>query len=197
MPRHAPESAAARMRPSPWVRLVPGIQRAKEYRAAWLPPDLAAGITLGVVMVPVGLAFGELAGLPMAGLYASILPLAVYAILGSSRQLVVGPDSSMAALVAASVAPLAAGGDADRFAILAGVVALLMGAICVLGAVCRVGFMADFLAKPVVVGYMHGIAIIIFVGQLPKVFGVRIDADQPWGQLVQISRKLAEANWVN
>jgi high affinity sulfate transporter 1 len=178
-----------------WLRFVPGIERVKEYRAEWLPSDLSAGITLGVVMIPVGLAFGELAALPMAGLYASILPLVVYAVLGSSRQLVVGPDSSMAALIAASMAPLAAGGDVERFARLAGALALLMGVICVLGAVCRIGFMADFLAKPVVVGYMHGIAVIIIVGQLPKALGIRITADQPWEQLVQMTRGLAEINW--
>ena len=183
------------MAPS-WLRFVPGIERAKEYRAEWLPSDLSAGITLGVVMIPVGLAIGELAGLPMAGLYASFLPLLVYAVLGSSKQLVVGPDSSMAALIAASVAPLAAGGDAERFARLAGALALLMGAICVLGALCRIGFMADFLAKPVVVGYIHGIALIIIVGQLPKVLGIGVTADQPWEQLVQVAHWLVEADWI-
>jgi high affinity sulfate transporter 1 len=189
-------SQGPRASPSSWLRFAPGVEHAKEYRAEWLPSDLAAGITLGVIMVPVGLAFGELAGLPMAGLYASILPLLVYAVFGSSKQLVIGPDSSMAALIAVSVAPLAVGGDAERFARLAGAVALLMGAICVLGAVCRVGFMADFLAKPVVVGYMHGIAVIIIVGQLPKALGLHVTADQPWEQLVQIWRHLAEAHWV-
>ena len=96
----------------------------RTYRAAWLPKDLAAGLILGAVMVPVGLAFGELAGAPLAGLYAGIFPLIAYAFFGSSRQLFIGPDASMAAIVAVSVAPLAAG-DPVRLALLAGGLALL------------------------------------------------------------------------
>jgi MFS superfamily sulfate permease-like transporter len=109
-----------------WTELVPGISVVKQYQLSWLPSDLAAGAALGSVMVPVGLAFGQLAGLPMAGLYTAIFPLLTYALLGSSRQLVLSPDASMSALVALSVAPLAAG-NASRFAQLAGAMAVIIG----------------------------------------------------------------------
>src|SRR5262245_42917921 len=121
---------------SRWERWVPGIRMIRDYEVSWLPKDLAAGVTLGALMVPVGLAFGEMAGVPMAGLYAGILPLIMYAFLGSSRQLIIGPDASMAALVAASVAPLA-GGDAARLAVMACVLSVLIGLVCMLGSLLR------------------------------------------------------------
>lgn len=169
---------------------MPGVRMIREYEASWLPKDLAAGITLGVLMVPVGLAFGELAGVPMAGLYAGMLPLVAYAMFGSSRQLIIGPDASMAALVAVSVAPLAAG-DPGRLAILAGVLAILMGLICILGSFLRLGFMADFLAKPVITGFMHGLAVVIAVGQLPKLLGVPGGGETAAAQFMTVFRNLA------
>src|SRR5262249_22577069 len=138
----------------------------------FLPHDLAAGITLGAVMVPVGLAYGELAGLPLAGLYGSMLPLLAYALFGSSRQLGVGPDTAMAAVVALAVAPLAAG-DAGRLALLAAGLGVMVGLFCVLGNLLRLGFVANFLSKPVIVGFMHGLALVIVAAQLPKVLGIR------------------------
>ena len=175
---------------SRWECWVPGIRMIRQYEKSWLPKDLAAGITLGVLMVPVGLAFGELAGVPMAGLYAGILPLVAYAMFGSSRQLIIGPDASMAALVAVSVAPLAAG-DPGRLAILAGALAVLMGMICILGSFLRLGFMADFLAKPVIVGFMHGLAVVIAIGQLPKLLGVAGGGETAAAQFMNVFRNLA------
>ncbi len=171
------------------ARWVPGLQMLRTYRLAWLPNDLAAGITLGAVMVPVGLAFGTLAGVPLAGLYAGMLPLIAYALFGSSRQLIIGPDASMAALVAISVAPLAAG-DPGRLALLAGMLAILIGVICIAGALLRLGFMADFLAKPVITGFMHGLALVIAVGQLPKLLGVAGGGETAVEQLVTVLRNL-------
>ncbi len=165
----------------------------RSYERAWLAKDLAAGITLGTLMVPVGLAFGELAGVPMAGLYAGMLPLVVYALFGSSRQLIIGPDASMSALVALSVAPLA-GGDLGRLAMLAAVLALLMGAIFIVGSFLRLGFLADFLAKPVITGFMHGLAVVIAVGQLPKVLGVAGGGDTTVAQFLTVWRNLGGAN---
>jgi SulP family sulfate permease len=176
------------------IRLVPGIRMIQEYPIAWLPADLAAGVTLGTVMIPVGLAFGQLAGLPMAGLYTAIFPLLAYALFGSSRQLIVGPDATMATLVAVSVAPLAAG-DASKFAFLAGALAVFIGMVCILGAICHLGFMADFLAKQVATGYMHGLAIIIFVGQLGAALDIKITSDQPISQLLEAIRKSSQTNW--
>ncbi|MGQ0585452.1 MAG: SulP family inorganic anion transporter [Reyranella sp.] len=174
-------------------RWLPGIGTLKTYEAAFLPRDLAAGLTLGAVMVPVGLAFGELAGAPLAGLYAGMLPLIAYALFGSSRQLIVGPDASMAAIVAVSVAPLA-GGDPGRLALLAGGLAILIGLICIAGGLLRLGFMADFLSKPVIVGFMHGLAVVIAVGQLPKVLGIHAEGDTTVAQLVSVVRHVGETN---
>jgi len=171
-------------------RWVPGVRIIRDYEFSWLPKDLAAGITLGMIMVPVGLAFGELAGVPLAGLYAGILPLIAYALFGSSRQLIIGPDASMATLVAVSVIPLA-GGDIGRLAAMACVLAVLMGLICILGSLLRLGFMADFLAKPVIVGFMHGLAIVIAVGQLPKVLGVQGGGETTVAQFMTVCRNLA------
>lgn len=160
---------------------------------ASLPKDIAAGVTLGAVMVPVGLAFGSLAGAPLAGLYAGILPLIAYALIGSSRQLIIGPDASMAALVAVSVAPLA-GGDIARLVVLAGTLAVLIGLVCIAGGLLRLGFLADFLSKPVIVGYMHGLAVVIAIGQLPKVLGIAADGDTAFAQAVEVVRGLGGIN---
>ena len=119
-----------------------------------------------------------------------MLPLIAYAMFGSSRQLIVGPDASMAALVALSVAPLAAG-DPGRLAVLACVLAVLIGMTCILGSLLRLGFMADFLAKPVIVGFMHGLAVVIAVGQLPKLLGVPGGGETAVAQLMTVWQNLA------
>jgi SulP family sulfate permease len=174
-------------------RWLPGLMAARAYQASFLPKDLAAGITLGAVMVPVGLAFGELAGVPLAGLYAGMLPLVVYALFGSSRQLIVGPDASMAALVAVSVAPLA-GGDIARLGMLACGLAVLIGLVCIGGGLLRLGFIADFLSKPVIVGFMHGLAVVIAVGQLPKILGIPGEGDTTVGQLISVLQRLPDTH---
>ena len=172
---------------------VPGVRMIRDYEFSWLPRDISAGITLGMIMVPVGLAFGELAGVPIAGLYAGILPLIAYALFGSSRQLIIGPDASMATLVAVSVIPLA-GGDIGRLAAMACVLAVLMGLICILGSLLRLGFMADFLGKPVITGFMHGLAVVIAVGQLPKLLGIQGGGETTVAQLITVCRNLAGTN---
>jgi high affinity sulfate transporter 1 len=160
---------------------------------AFLPKDIAAGVTLGAVMVPVGLAYGSLAGAPLAGLYASILPLIAYALIGSSRQLIIGPDASMAIFVAVSVAPLA-GGDIARLVMLAGTLAVLIGVVCIAGGLLRLGFLADFLSKPVTVGFMHGLAVVIAVGQLPKVLGIAAGAETTLELAIAVLRGLGGIN---
>jgi len=175
------------------ARWLPGLATLKGYKASFLPHDLAAGLTLGAVMVPVGLAYGELAGLPMAGLYGSMLPLLAYALFGSSRQLVVGPDTAMAAVVAVAVAPLATG-DPGRFALLAAGLGVMVGVLCLLGAVLRLGFVANFLSKPVIVGFMHGLALVIVAAQLPKVLGIRAPGETTLEQLGAIVERLPDTN---
>ena len=151
-------------------------------------------MTLGAVMVPLGLAFGTLAGLPMAGLYASLFPLIVFALFCSSRQLVLGPDATMATFVAVSVAPLA-GGDPVRLASLAGLLAIFIGVICVGAGLLRLGFMADFLAKPVIIGFMNGLAVVVVAGQLKNIFGFDAGGDTTLDKIVAAFRNLEQTNW--
>jgi high affinity sulfate transporter 1 len=149
------------------------------YRARWLPKDVVAGLVLSTLLVPQGMAYAELAGLPpITGLYTSILCLVGYALFGPSKILVLGPDSSLGPMIAATILPLLVSrGDPERAIALASALALLVGAIMVLGGVARLGFVADLLSKPTMIGYMNGLAITILVGQLPKLFGFSVDAD--------------------
>lgn len=175
------------------ARWLPGVATLRTYKASYLPHDLAAGLTLGAVMVPVGLAYGELAGLPLAGLYGSMLPLLAYALFGSSRQLIVGPDTAMAALVAIAVVPLAPG-DPGRLALLAAALGVMVGGLCLLGGVLRLGFVANFLSKPVIVGFMHGLALVIAVAQLPKVLGLKSQGETTLEQAVSLLHRLGDTN---
>src|SRR3954469_9769970 len=160
-------------------RAIPGLRMVSMYRAAWLPRDVVAGLVLTALLVPQGMAYAELAGLPaITGLYTSILCLIGYAIFGPSRILVLGPASALRPMLAATIPPLVgANGDPQRAIELAGALALLVGAITVLGGVLRLGFVADLLSKPTMIGYMNGLALTILVGQLPKLFGFSVDAE--------------------
>jgi len=175
------------------ARWVPGLAAARGYQASFLPRDMAAGVTLGAVMVPVGLAYGELAGLPLAGLYGSMLPLLAYALFGSSRHLVVGPDTAMAAIVAVAVAPLAVG-DPARLGLLAAGLGVMVGLICLLSGLLRLGFVANFLSKPVITGFLHGLALVIVGAQLPKVLGLKVEGATTLDQFVATVRHLGQTN---
>ena len=158
---------------------VPGIAMLRTYRGRSLRKDLIAGLILTALLVPQGMAYAELAGLPpITGLYTSILCLAGYALFGPSKILVLGPDSSLGPMIAATILPLvAANGDPKRAVALASMLALLVGAITVLAGVANLGFIADLLSKPTMIGYMNGLAVTIFVGQLPKLFGFSVEGD--------------------
>jgi high affinity sulfate transporter 1 len=158
-------------------RWLPGGRTLREYRRAWLPRDVVAGIVLTALLVPAGMGYAEASGLPaIYGLYATIIPLVTYAILGPSRILVLGPDSSLAPLIAAAILPLA--GDSPEEAVaLAGILAILSGLLCVLAGLARLGFITDLLSKPVRYGYMNGIALTVLLSQLPKLFGFSIEAE--------------------
>jgi high affinity sulfate transporter 1 len=161
---------------APTLRL-PGIDVLRTYQRAWLPSDIGAGIVLTAVLVPVGMGYAEASGLPaITGLYATIVPLLVYALLGPSRILVLGPDSSLAAIIAATIVPLAAG-DPDRAVALAGGLALISGAFGVAFGVLRLGLLTDLLAKPIRIGYLNGIALTVVVSQLPKLFGFSVEGE--------------------
>ncbi len=149
----------------------------RTYQRAWLRKDLVAGIVLTAILVPAGMGYAEASGLPpIIGLYASIVPLLAYAVLGPSRILVLGPDSSLVPLIAAAIIPLS-GGDQDRAVTLAALLAVIVGVVVVTAGIARLGFLTDLLSAPVRVGYLNGIALIVIVGQLPKLFGFSVDAD--------------------
>lgn len=163
-------------------RRLPGVLLTRGYRRAWLRDDLPAGIVVSALLVPQGMAYAQLAGLPaVTGLYATMIPLAVYALVGPSRILVLGPDSAVAPMVAAAVVPLAAA-PGERLA-LAGLLAVMVGVLCMLGAVARFGFVTELLSTPVRVGYLAGIALTVIVGQLPRMLGVPVPAEGVAAQL--------------
>ncbi|MET0577085.1 MAG: SulP family inorganic anion transporter, partial [Ilumatobacteraceae bacterium] len=157
----------------------PGLRLLSSYQRGWLSKDLMAGLVLTALLVPQGMAYAELAGLPpITGLYTSILCLVGYAIFGPSKILVLGPDSSLGPMIAATIIPLVgANGDPQRAVALASMLALLVGVMTVLAGVAKLGFVADLLSKPTQIGYLNGLDLTILVGQLPKLFGFSVDAD--------------------
>ncbi|WP_031331739.1 SulP family inorganic anion transporter [Williamsia sp. D3] len=157
---------------------LPGVATARQYRREWLRPDFTAGLVLTALLIPAGMGYAEAAGLPAyAGLYATIVPLLAYAVVGPSKILVLGPDSSLAPLIAAAVAPLAVTGDPETALALAGILAVLVGLILLVAGFLRLGFVTDLLSKPIRLGYLNAIALIVVVGQLPKLLGFSVDAD--------------------
>ncbi len=149
----------------------------RHYQPGWLRNDLMAGLVLTAVLVPVGMGYAEAAGLPaINGLYATIVPLIIYAIFGPSRILVLGPDSSLAAIIAAVIVPMAAG-DPARTIALAGMLAIFTGLLCILAGIAHLGIITELLSKPIRYGYMNGIALTVLVGQLPKLFGFSVEGN--------------------
>ncbi len=164
--------------PTGIARWVPGLTAVRTYDRKWTRSDVVAGVVLAAILVPQGLAYAELAGLPpVTGLYTSIGCLVGYAVFGPSRILVLGPDSSISPMIFAALVPLLAGGDMHRAIALAGMLAVIVAVIEIGLGLGRLGFVADLLSSEVQVGYMNGLALIIIVGQLPKLFGFSTDAD--------------------
>ncbi|QSX75733.1 sulfate permease [Lysobacter arenosi] len=180
-----------------WMRWLPGLQIIRRYEAAWLPNDLMAGLVLTTMLVPVGIAYAVASGVPgIYGLYATIVPLLAYALFGPSRILVLGPDSSLAAVILAVVLPLSAG-DAARAVVVASLMAVVSGLVCILIGVLRLGFVTELLSKPIRYGYMNGIALTVLVSQLPKLFGFSIDSAGPLRDLSSTTQAIlgGQANW--
>jgi len=183
--------------PRGWKRWLPGLRLARRYQLAWLRDDILAGLVLTTILVPVGIAYAVASGVPgINGLYASIVALLAYALCGPSRILVLGPDSSLAAVILAVVGPLS-GGDSQRAVALASMLAVVSGVVCVLAGVVRLGFITELLSKPIRYGYMNGIALMVLLSQLPKLFGFSIESRGPLRDLWAIaSAVLAEkSNW--
>ncbi len=175
-----------------WLRWLPGLHVLRHYRAEWLPRDLVAGLVLSAVLVPVGMGYAEAAGVPaIHGLYASLVPLLVYALLGPSRILVLGPDSTLAAVIASLILPLA-GGNIERAVALAGVLALMSGGFLLLIGFARMGVMADLFSKPIRLGFFNAISLTIIISQCPKLMGFSSSVNGSMERLAEMARAFAD-----
>jgi len=173
---------------------LPGLTALRTYQRAWLPRDLVAAVVLATLLVPQGMAYAELAGLPsITGLYTTVVCLVAFSLVGSSPVLVLGPDSALGPMIAATILPLAAGSEELAIA-LAGMLALMVGLVTVGTGLARLGFVADLLSSPVRTGYLAGLALTIFVGQLPKLFGFSTDASGLVGEAVAFVQNLDQTN---
>ena len=192
------EDARVAKRVLQWYRVEPPSLPVRhwlpQYERRWLRPDLVAAAAVWAVLVPEGIAYASLAGLPPeAGLFAALAPLLAYAVLGTCRQLTVGPSSAVAAYSAAAVAPLAFG-DTGRFIALSALLALLVGVLLLVAGLARAGFIADFFARPVLTGFVAGLALVIGVGQLYKLLGVEGGGTAFFGKLEVVVRQLGDVN---
>lgn len=174
---------------------IPGLQRLRSYPLSWLTGDVLAGVTVAAYLIPQCMAYGELAGVqPVAGLWAILPPIVLYALFGSSPQLSIGPESTTAVMTAAAIAPLVAH-DSSNYANLTALLACAVGIVCLIGYVARLGFLADLLSKPILVGYMAGVAIIMITGQLSKIGGLSVHADKAFGQTLEFLGKMHQVHW--
>jgi high affinity sulfate transporter 1 len=181
-----------------WIQWLPGLDTLRRYEAAWLAHDIFAGVVLATMLVPVGIAYAVASGLPgIYGLYATIVPLLVYALFSPSRILVLGPDSALAGILLGVVVPLA-GGDPVRAATLAAMMAIVAGMVCILAGIARLGFVTELLSTPIRYGYLNGIALTVLISQLPKLLGFSIESAGPLRDLWATARAITEGqlNWV-
>jgi high affinity sulfate transporter 1 len=173
------------------------LRTVRDYQVAWLRHDLAAGLVLATMLVPVGIAYAVASGVPgIYGLYATIVPLLAYALFGPSRILVLGPDSALAAVILAVVVPLSAG-DPLRAVALAGMMAVVSGLLCILAGLARLGFVTELLSKPIRYGYMNGMALTVLISQLPKLFGFSVEGEGPLRTLAAFAEAVlaGRTNW--
>ena len=185
--------------PSVWMRWTPGLLVLRDYQASWLAHDFVAGLVLATMLAPVGVAYAVASGVPgVYGLYATIVPLLVYAMFGPSRILVLGPDSSLAPVILGVVAPLAAG-DPARAVALASSISVVAGLVCLIAGIARFGFVTELLSKPIRYGYMNGIALTVLVSQAPRLFDFSVAAHGPLRKIVAIAQAICagKANWAS
>ena len=176
------------------ARFIPGLALIKGFSPALLRTELVVAVTVFAVLVPSAMAYGDLAGVtPVAGLYVALGALVGYALFGTSRQLIMGPEATTAIMTAAAVAPLA-GGDPVRYAALAALAALLVGVLALLARVARLGFITDFLSKPILVGYIFGTTLIVIGSQLGKMFGIKLESDEFFQQVAELISRLDETD---
>ncbi|HEY5889891.1 MAG TPA: SulP family inorganic anion transporter [Acidimicrobiia bacterium] len=176
--------------------MIPIISTLRNYQRSWWRFDVIAGLVLATMLIPQGMAYAELTGLPaITGIYTTIAALLAYSVFGPNRHLVLGPDSSLAPIVAAVILPLAAGDESTAIA-LASALSLLAGLACLVAGFLRVGVITELLSKPVRVGYLNGIAVIVFVSQLPKAFGFSVDSNQTIDVLMDTFRAILDGQVV-
>ncbi|MES1263544.1 MAG: SulP family inorganic anion transporter, partial [Peristeroidobacter soli] len=174
------------------MRWLPGVQMLRRYEASWLASDIVAGLVLTTMLVPVGIAYAVASGVPgIYGLYATIFPLLAYAIFGPSRILVLGPDSSLAAVILAVVIPLSSG-DPARAVAIASMMAVVSGLLCILVGLVRLGFITELLSKPIRYGYMNGIALTVLISQVPKLLGFSQESHGPIRDVIGIGKSVME-----
>ncbi|AZD08060.1 Sulfate permease [Pseudomonas chlororaphis] len=177
------------------ARWLPGLANLLQYRREWFRYDLQAGLSVAAVQIPIAIAYAQIVGLPpQYGLYACVLPMMVYALVGSSRQLMVGPDAATCAMVAGAIAPLALG-DPERLAQLAVIVTVLVGLMLIGAGIARAGFIASFFSRPILIGYLNGIGLSLLAGQLGKVLGYQIEGDGFILSLLNMLQRLGETHW--
>lgn len=165
------------------ARFAPGLAELRHYRRAWLRTDVQAGLSVAAVALPISIAYAQLAGFgPVVGLYSTVLPMIVYALFGSSRQLIVGPDAATCAMLSATLMPLAAPGS-DDYQAYAMSLTLITGVLCLVAGRFRLGFLADFLSRPILVGLLNGVAISILASQSGKVLGLALKGSDTIGQV--------------
>ncbi len=175
-----------------WGRIAPGAYTLAHYERGWLRGDVLAGVTVCAYLIPQVMAYAEIAGLPaVTGLWAMCAPLAVYAVVGPSRQLSVGPESTTALMTAAGLAALLGASGHDRWAATASLLAVAVGVVCLLGWLGRLGFLANLLSRPVLVGYLTGIAVLMICSQLGKVTRLRIAGENPVEQALSLAEQAA------
>ena len=175
--------------------IAPGILALSGYRSSWLPKDLAAGLSVAAIALPVGIAYADLAGVPpVIGMYSAIFPLFAYALFGSSRQLMTGPDAATCILVAATLGPLA-GGDPEHYATLMLGLTVMTGLLYLFAGVIKLGFIANFLSQPILTGYLNGIALLIIVGQVPKLLGYTSNEEKFLRKVLEFFERVDQSHW--
>lgn len=182
-----------------WLRWIPGLKTLQEYKLKWLLRDVPAGLVLATILIPVGIAYAVASGLPgIYGLYATITSLLVYALFGPSRILILGPDSSLTAVILAVTLPLSAG-DPMRAIALAAMMAVVSGLICLTIGLARLGFITELISKPIRYGYMNGIAVVVIISQIPALFGFSLEHDDPLHRLYAAIQEIlhGQTNWIS
>jgi len=177
------------------IRMAPGLGQLVAYERDWLRHDLIAGVSVAAVALPTAIAYAQIIGLdPVIGLYAAIPALLAYAVFGTSRHLIVNPDAATCAMIAATLAPLAAG-NSEILLPLSVVLAIFTGLFCIAASFLRLGFLADFLSRPILIGFLNGVAISIFLGQIGKVFGFSTESHGILASLIEFVKKLPQTHW--